>query len=391
MQLRRPKTDADPIREAEEAIARARADRDRIEAEAEEIRERLGRVGNARASALLGDGDAEQIAHEARERRGRLAEIETETEDLTAAIGTLSLRVVSLRAQAAATEKTRADLETADRQLDLNAAADAYQAARQRHQAAEEASEQAGRIDLRASMFASRNAIAPLRVIYRRAVEDKEVATNPTSGLRLPSVRDRHDRIASPEEAERLLASLSDGDAAIYATAVYAGLRRGELQALRWEDVALEESVLRVERSYDPKEGSYVETKTRAGTRSVPLPPILREILHRHLLRSGRRAGLVFGRSAASPFDGRALDRRAQTAWKKADPPLRPIGLHECRHTFASLAIAAGVNAKALSTYLGHASIVITLDRYGHLMPGNEEEAAGLLDAYLARATEAGR
>lgn len=52
--------------------------------------------------------------------------------------------------------------------------------------------------------------------------------------------------------------------------------------------------------------------------------------------------------------------------------------------------IAAGVNAKALSTYMGHANISITLDRYGHLMPGNEEEAAGLLDAYLERAdTEA--
>ena len=48
--------------------------------------------------------------------------------------------------------------------------------------------------------------------------------------------------------------------------------------------------------------------------------------------------------------------------------------------------IAAGVNAKALSTYMGHASIAITLDRYGHLMPGNEGEAAGLLDAYLSAA-----
>jgi integrase len=47
--------------------------------------------------------------------------------------------------------------------------------------------------------------------------------------------------------------------------------------------------------------------------------------------------------------------------------------------------IAAGVNAKALSSYMGHSSIQITYDRYGHLMPGNEEEAAGLLDAYLAR------
>jgi integrase len=57
--------------------------------------------------------------------------------------------------------------------------------------------------------------------------------------------------------------------------------------------------------------------------------------------------------------------------------------LHEARHTFASLMIAAKVNAKALSTYMGHATISITLDRYGHLLPGNESEAAELLDAYL--------
>jgi integrase len=95
------------------------------------------------------------------------------------------------------------------------------------------------------------------------------------------------------------------------------------------------------------------------------------------------------------------LRRRAATAWKRAraeragelaleaDDPragFEAIALHECRHTFASLMIAAGVNAKALSTYMGHASVTITLDRYGHLMPGNEDAAAALLDAYLARA-----
>jgi integrase len=60
--------------------------------------------------------------------------------------------------------------------------------------------------------------------------------------------------------------------------------------------------------------------------------------------------------------------------------------LHEARHTFASMMIAAGVNAKALSTYMGHAGVGITYDRYGHLMPGNEAEAAGLPGAYLDRA-----
>jgi integrase len=77
--------------------------------------------------------------------------------------------------------------------------------------------------------------------------------------------------------------------------------------------------------------------------------------------------------------------KRSAAAWKEGE--LEPITLHEARHTFASLMIAAGVNAKALSTYMGHANIAITLDRYGHLMPGNEAEAATLLDGYLDRVT----
>ncbi len=64
------------------------------------------------------------------------------------------------------------------------------------------------------------------------------------------------------------------------------------------------------------------------------------------------------------------------------------IGLHECRHTYAAHMIAAGVNAKALSAYMGHSSITITLDRYGHLMPGSEREAAELLEDYLARGAD---
>jgi len=111
---------------------------------------------------------------------------------------------------------------------------------------------------------------------------------------------------------------------------------------------------------------------------------------------SGRSAGLVFGRSPDSPFDARSLARRASTAWRRLNAeraarelePFAPLGLHEARHTFASLMIAAGVNVKALSSFMGHSSI--TLDRYGHLLPGSEEQAAALLDAYLRRARSSG-
>jgi integrase len=87
----------------------------------------------------------------------------------------------------------------------------------------------------------------------------------------------------------------------------------------------------------------------------------------------------VFGND--KPFAYWPTVDRAKRSWKNAG--LDPIGLHETRHTYASLMIAAGVNAKALSEFLGHASIAITLDRYGHLMPGAHGEAASLLDAYL--------
>ena len=149
--------------------------------------------------------------------------------------------------------------------------------------------------------------------------------------------------------------------------------------ALRWQDVDLAAGIIRVERGWDDREG-VIELKSRAGRRRVPMIPELRELLIEHRLLTGRAAGLVFGRDAETPFS-RAVSDRADAAWEAAG--LDRITLHECRHTFASLMIAAGVNAKALSTFMGHANISITLDLDGHLMPGSEAEAAGLLDAYL--------
>src|SRR5437016_1077564 len=143
------------------------------------------------------------------------------------------------------------------------------------------------------------------------------------------------------------------------------------------------EGVIRVERSWDERAGP-VSPKSRAGRRHVPLPRPLRGYLARHRLLIGAGADeLVFGRGAERAFRPEALVRRARKAWKEAK--LSPIGLHECRHTYAAFMIAAGVNAKALSTYMGHSSITVTLDRYGHLMPGNEREAAGMLAAYLTK------
>jgi integrase len=240
--------------------------------------------------------------------------------------------------------------------------------------------------------------LLPLRAIFRRAISRGELAVNPCSGLELPAVRGRRERFASPKEAEALIAAAPEHDRAVWATAMYAGLRLGELRALRVEDVDLASGVIRVERGWDPVEGE-IKLKSHAGRRKVPISAVLRAFLIGHLARTGREGSeLIFGRTAHDPFTANRVQGRADDAWNVANTRERelaegedrePVLLeritpHACRHTFASLMIAAGVNAKALSTFMGHTKISITLDRYGHLMPGSETEAAGLLDAYLA-------
>lgn len=233
-----------------------------------------------------------------------------------------------------------------------------------------------------------RNALMPLRVIYRRALEDGDIAVNPCTGLRLPAIRGRRDRIVSPEKAAELLRALPRDERALWALALYAGLRRGEIMALRWEDVDLAVGVIRIERSWDAHDRTFVEPKSRAGRRKVPIASVLRDILLEHKMSAPGE--LVVGRGdGRRPFNDTTVAQRALRAWRRAS--LEPITLHEARHTFASLMIAAGVNAKALTTYMGHASVTITYDRYGHLMPGNENEAAALLDAYLERANTRAR
>ena len=135
------------------------------------------------------------------------------------------------------------------------------------------------------------------------------------------------------------------------------------------------------------KEGVAVDPKSRSGRRRVPIAAVFRDILLEHKIHPSNE--LVLSRPDGSPVNPTTSSARATKAWRRVG--LNPITIHEARHTFASLMIAAGVNARALSPYMGHAAVTITYDRYGHLMPGNEEEAAALLDAYLERSDTLGR
>ena|SRR5438270_2463964 len=234
---------------------------------------------------------------------------------------------------------------------------------------------------LKLSASTIRNVLCPLQVIFARALHDEQLAIDPTIGLRLPAPHGRRERIASVEEAKALLDALPDRDRALWAAAFYAGLRRGELQALRWHNVDFEQRVICVESSWDQHEGQ-IEVKTDAGRRTLPIADPLRRELAAHKLRTGRTDDeLVFGRTEAAAFVPSTVRLRAFEAWKAA--ALEPVGLHEARHCAASFLIAAGLNAKELSVYMGHSDIRVTYNTYGHLMPGGHAQAADRLSAFL--------
>jgi len=246
-----------------------------------------------------------------------------------------------------------------------------------------------------------RNTVNPLQAIYRYAVRRELVAINPTRGVELPLARGRRERIATAAEAARLLDALSDADAPIWATAFYAGLRRGELQALRRSDIDLGRAEISVQRSWVQHEGP-IAPKSKAGTRTVPILGVLRQRLDLRGPASG--SDLAFKRDrGGGPFDPKTINDRAKRAWEAANERegeaaeregrepdlLQPITLHECRHTFASLLIDAGVNPKAIQEFMGHATIEETFSRYGHLMPGARAQARALVDAYMVTALRA--
>lgn len=234
------------------------------------------------------------------------------------------------------------------------------------------------------------NKLDPVRVVFRRALQRDEIAVDPTTELVMPAVRGRRDRIAGREEAAALIEALPSGERAFWACALYGGLRRGELRALRWSDINLASvpATISVRRTWDDKEGE-VDVKTEAGDRTVPLTGKLRALIVEHGLTT-RRAGqdLVFGRTASDPFTSSTVRSRARAAW--ADAELQPLTPHEARHCAASYLIEAGLNDLELTATIGHSDSRTTKRIYGHLFPDSGATIAAKLDAYLEpRAAEA--
>ena len=188
----------------------------------------------------------------------------------------------------------------------------------------------------------------------------------------------------SPEEVHALERAAADAqDAAIYVTAAFTGLRRGELVALRSRDVDFERSTIRVQASY--ANGTLTSPKSGKG-RSVPMVPEVAARLDALSRREHFTADddLVFPGPTGGYLDASALRRRYVAAQKRAG--LRPIRFHDLRHTFGTLAIRGAESIVELQAWMGHADVKTTM-RYTHYRE-QHDAAERLTNAFAPSAQE---
>lgn len=213
------------------------------------------------------------------------------------------------------------------------------------------------------------------------------MTSNPTRDLELPEGAAPRTRIIDPNEAQTLLDPLPLDLRALYATAVYAGLRRGEIAGLGWSHVRFDEGVISVERSWCWRAKAFQAPKTDAGTRAVPMFGPLAAILLDWRIASGG-SGLVFpsATDCSKAFDPRAVGRRADRAWRAEarrealaagkDPDRvaswSRLVLHEGRHSAASAYIAASEDVVQVATWIGHSQKSTTIDIYAKAFAARE-------------------
>jgi integrase len=223
----------------------------------------------------------------------------------------------------------------------------------------------------------------------------RNVAQAPTVRRRLPRHAKPEMRTWSAPELASFLDQLrGDPLHAPILLAATTGMRRGEVLGLRWRDTDLDagrvavRQTLAAVRDVDGQVGRHLlvfgEPKTAKGRRTVPLPPqtvaTLRE--HRRRQLAERLAvgpdysdqDLVFAEPDGTPIHPDKFRKRFEVRIGRSG--LTPIRFHDLRHTYATLALRAGVHPKVVAEFLGHANISITLDTYSHAIPAMQESAA---------------
>src|SRR5438046_2460833 len=253
----------------------------------------------------------------------------------------------------------------------------------------------------RLSAGASPSSVVHLRAVLHRALKQAErwdlVPRNVVALTDGPRVARKEVRTLSAQEARTLLdAARGDRLEALYVVALTSGLRQGELLGLQWSDIDLAAGTLQVRRSLERNEWGGLatsETKTARSRRMVPLTVRAVAALRAHRIRQDEerlRAGeswdvsdLVFATQLGKPLDPSNLIRRSFRPLLQA-ARLERIRFHDLRHTVATLLLEQGIHPKVVADLLGHSQVAITLDVYGHVLPGLQRTTAQAFDRLLA-------
>jgi integrase len=229
----------------------------------------------------------------------------------------------------------------------------------------------------------------------KQATDDGLIPRNVAGLVKPPRPQREEIRPLDREQVRTLFeAASASGDRleALYVVAVTTGMRRGELQGLKWEDLDLEAGTLQVRRTLSEPKGGWVFEAPKSGKgRSVRLTRkavlALREHRKRQLEERMQRAGLwsdhglIFPSAIGTPMSGGNLNRSFKALLKRAG--LSAVRFHDLRHTCATLLLRQGVNPKFVQELLGHADISLTLNVYSHILPDMGDAAAGAMDAAL--------
>ena len=238
------------------------------------------------------------------------------------------------------------------------------------------------------SPYLTKGSLGLLKGAFKQAVIWQLIPVNPAEYVRPPEIPHKEMRVWTPDEAIRFLEATRDDKLyPLWYLALSTGMRKGELLALRWENVDLTEGFLRVVEAATRVRGGIKlgEPKTRAGRRKVYLASDVTAILKDHrvnqALELGRHATLVYVDSHGGHLWPRNVTREFHRAAEGAGVPR--IRFHDLRHTAASLLIRHGVSAQVVGDRLGHADPGITLRVYAHLYEEQRREAAVSLASML--------
>lgn len=218
-----------------------------------------------------------------------------------------------------------------------------------------------------------RQARQVLGAICKSAVLEGLIGRDPTQGTRLPRAKPRTMVIVSPEQLERLVASMNPPNDLITLTLAYTGIRWGELAALRVKNLELDNRTIRISESLAEVSGELIfdTTKTHRA-RTVALPGFLAEQIRTSVLERAPDS-LTFTTKSGRPLrlsNWRSQVWRPALAASETVSTLRP---HDLRHFCASVLIRSGASPVAVARQLGHSSPRVTLDVYSHLFPSELE------------------